>query len=160
VNNIPTLPGVLEILPDYRYREDPGILQYEDINRDERDNNSWWYLHGELEDIVCFDKGTMVNCKTLGYSKPTVDWISIYNGVVEEVRSNNPRWCAHINGIIKVKCIGIDEPCLGIFWTTRDRDVEWKGKMYPCWSQRGLVCLASDIEGLQYAAAHYNSNLL
>lgn len=125
--------------------------KYEDVPKDERDNNSWWYLHGKLEDEVGFDKAFATNCKSAGYSKETLDWSSIKGNQVTEVFSETPRLCIYANGEIPVEVEGIDKPCIGFFWTTEEKEIFWKYKSYPYWSQRGLVCFADDEKACEYA---------
>ena len=126
------------------------------IPDDEQDHNGWWYLHGELQSIVGYDKAVTTNCKTAGYSRATVDWIEITGNEVIEVRSEKPRWNICIDNIIPVKVDGIEDPCIGFFWTEKKRNVKWNGKEYPFWYQHGLVCLARDIESCEYARKRYD----
>ena len=124
-----------------------------DVPEDEMCHNSWWYLHGELQDIVGFDKAITTNCKTAGYSKETINWTSIEGSEVKSVRKNKPliHPVMHINAIIPVEVEGIYKPCIGYFWTGGERLVSWKGKQYLVWQQRGLVCLKDDEKACEYA---------
>jgi hypothetical protein len=91
----------------------------------------------------------------MGYTKDTIDWISLRGNVVEEIRSEKPRHTIYINGIIPVKCFGIEEPCVGYFWTIDKEDIIYKGNKYPHWKQRGLVCLESDENARKWALKKY-----
>ena len=102
-----------------------------------------------------YDKAITVNCKSAGYSMYTVDWSEISGDRVVSVFSDNLRSVMHVNGIIPVEVEGFDKPCVGYFWTTEEREVEWKGKKYPFWNQRGLVCFADDKEACEYAKKKY-----
>lgn len=123
------------------------------IPKDELDYNSWWYLHGELESIVGYDKAYTINCKSAGYSKETVNYSCICGNTVKELSSDGrlTRWEMHVNGIIPVQVKGVDEPCVGYFWTIEHSDIFYEGISYPYWDQRGLVCLESDVVGRKYA---------
>lgn len=126
---------------------------YKSVPKDERGYNSWWYLHGELEYLVGYDKAYPINCKSSGNAKETINWSEISHSKVKQLRDdgNLTRWEIHINGIIPVQVKGVDKPCVGYFWTTNEHDIEWEGKKYPYWEQRGLVCLESDSEGREDA---------
>jgi hypothetical protein len=129
---------------------------WEQIPEDQQDNNSWWYLHGKLEDRVRYDKATAINCLDAGYSTDALNYAG-YRG--EEAKIRNPenllRKEMRVNGIIPVKVKGIKEMCVGYFWTIECRPLRYNGKQYPCWEQRGLVCLKSDTEGREDALRKY-----
>ena len=133
---------------------------YKSVPKDELDYNSWWYLHGELESLVGYDKAYTTNCKTAGYSKESINWSCIRGNNVAKVRDDEPitRWEMHVNGIIPVKVKGVDEICVGYFWTTEHSPVYYEGVPYPHWEQRGLVCLASDEKGRAYAQKCYDEH--
>lgn len=141
----------LKIIPDC-------LVGNRTFSEDELDNNSWWYLHGELERKFGYDKGIAVNCKTVGLSVPTIDWSSIDGKEVKRVFSEKDRWELHANGEIPVEVEGVDEPCIGYFWTTDLTLVSWKGNKYPLWKQRGLVCLLSDKKGCEDALKKYKAS--
>lgn len=82
-----------------------------------------WYIDGELEKLVGYDIGEILNFGELQLKKANPsDPIAIY-----------------LDGIYEVEVIGIDSPCIGYFWID-NRD-----------EQRGLVCLVSDIESRKRA---------
>lgn len=132
-----------------------GTIKLEDIPAEERDWNSWWYLHGELEKIVGYDKATTINCKSAGYSRETINAGEIHGSDVINLSPNLPCTMMYINGIVPVEIEGISEPCVGYFWTTNNRKISWQGKEYDFWDQRGLVCLKSDQKGCKYAEKKY-----
>ena len=95
------------------------------------DNCGFWYLHGELENKCGYDKAIITNCKELGLYRDTI----IDKDKVEQKM--------YANGAYECKVEGIDEPCVGYFYTTNEHDKTW--------IQRGLVCLKSDKDACQYA---------
>ena len=129
---------VLHIIPDVHYI---GKTNYADmidnLPEDERDNAGFWYLHGELENKIGFDKAVISNCKTLGINKPYK-----YG---EELTINK----LYLKGIYHCEVEGIKEPCVGYFWTTDEVNEH-------SWTQRGLVCLKSDKKACEYAENKMN----
>lgn len=140
------------MIADWRYAEKPeGTRDWEDIPVEERDWNPWWYLDGELESIVHYDKATVTNCLSGGFAKETINWGSIVGNEVEELVDWKPKHMMCFDGIVDVEIEGISEPCKGYFWTTNYKTVYWEGKPYQVWDQRGLVCLASDKDSCERA---------
>lgn len=152
---------ILKIIPDTCYCKDKELNTkcnqlYESINKKEVDG-SWWYLHGDLEDKISYDQGVAYNYVELGLYKETPDWSMIRGNEVTELHSNELRKRMYFNGIIDVEVFGINEPCVGYFWTVDKSDItNLDGKKYPHWEQRGLVCLKSDKQGCEYALKKYN----
>ena len=145
---------VLKMIADWRYKQKPkNTREYQDIPLNERDNSSWWYLHGELEDFVGFDKATVTNCLSGGFAKQSIRYEKIVGGVVESVYNNDesPFYRMYFNGVVDVEIEGINQPCIGYFYTDKERKVTYKGKTYDLWKQRGLVCFKSDAEACFYA---------
>ena len=135
--------------------------QYQKAKQEnELDFNSMWYLHGELERLVGYDKAWAINCKSAGYSLESINWSYIRGENVFELADNNKltRLEMHVNDIIPVQVKGVDEPCLGYFWTIEYSPVYYEGKAYPHWQQRGLVCLESDQKGRAYAMECYEKH--
>ena len=132
-------------------------IKLEDIKADETGYSSWWYLHGELEYLVGYDKAVPINCKSTGNTVDTINWSSISGNKVTDVFDDTLRPAMHINGIIPVEIEGIDKPCVGYFWTTSEKPIYWKDKEYRYWEQRGLVCFADDKQACDFALAKYNS---
>lgn len=129
-------------------------LKVHSIPKIELDNNSWWYIHGQLEKDLGYDKGCLINCLSLNVSKETVNWITIKDGKC------NPRkyYNMYFNGIIDIKVEGIDKPCVGYFWTENTTSYD-KGS-FQRWKQRGLICYKDDIEGREYALDKYLNKFL
>lgn len=143
----------LKMIADGLFSTHESLLAcYNSIPRDERDNNSWWYLHGQLEEDVHYDKATTTNCKSAGYSRETINWNEILGTTVTVVSKESLTiHRMHIDGEIPVEVEGISKPCTGFFWTNERDDVTWNGKSYPHWEQRGLVCYSDDTEACDYA---------
>lgn len=142
----------LRMIADWRYGNKPeGTRDYEDIPMEERDWNSWWYLHGRLEGIVHYDKATVTNCFSGGFAKETINWGSISGDKVEKLVNWRPALMICLDEIVDVEIEGISEPCKGYFWTNNYRTVYWENKPYKIWHQRGLVCLADDKKSCEYA---------
>ena len=152
-NNMSKNKNVLRMIADGLFDSHEALMErYNAIPRDERDNNSWWYLHGRLEEDVHYDKATAVNCRSGGYSLETVHWREIHGTTVTEVSPESETiWRLHLNGEVPVEIEGIDKECVGFFWTSEKEDVTWNGRQYPYWNQRGLVCYADDTEACDYA---------
>ena len=118
------------------------------------DRNSWWYLHGELETLVGFDKGVFINCKSSGYSKETINYSTIIGGKVTEVHNENKPLIhkIYVNGEIPVKVIGFqDRPAVFVGYTIDEDPIIYNGKEYPLWGQKGFVVFADDNKALEYA---------
>lgn len=148
--------NILKLIAVWDYKKKPkNTKTYEEIPPEERDNNSWWYLHGKLTDLVGYDKAISTNCKSGGFSKETINWSEIEGNVVTSLSNDFPTSQICIDGIVDVEIEEIEEPCVGYFWTTNNRLIYWEGKPYDYWEQRGLVCLKSDIEGCKYAKEKY-----
>lgn len=130
---------------------------WEQVPEEQQDNNSRWYLHGKLRDRIGYDKAFTINCLDAGYSVDALNYVSCWGEEVDEIR--DPENILHkemrVNGIIPVKVKGIKEMCVGYFWTIERRPLRYNGKQYPCWEQRGLVCLKSDTEGREDALEKY-----
>ena len=143
---------ILKMIADWHSENTPeNYRTWEDIPNEEKDWNSWWYLHGKLENFVGYDKATVTNCKSGGFARETVAWSEIVGDKVIAVYDKKPSTELYLNGIVNVEIEGIDKPCKGYFWTTDERDVYWQGKSYKHWKQRGLVCFADDEKACQYA---------
>lgn len=127
----------------------------ENIPAEERDNNSWWYLHGDLTDITGYDKATTINCKSGGFSKDTINWSEITGDIVNSISEDIPTSQMCFTGVVDVEIEGIKEHCIGYFWTVNHRTIYWENKPYQYWEQRGLVCLKSDTKGCEYAKKKY-----
>lgn len=146
----------LKMIADWRYNNQPeGTRTYEDIPKEEKDWNSWWYLHGKLEDFVHYDKATVTNCLSGGFARETINSACIINNKVESLADWMPLHKMYLNDIVNVEIEGIDKPCIGYFWTTPDITVYWEGKPYKTWQQRGLVCFKDDTEACEYAKKKY-----
>lgn len=132
------------------------MKSFDEVPIDELSNNDWWYLHGKLEEMVGYDKAAATNCKSAGYSIPTIHWREIHGNKVVSVLDPLTIHVMHVNAIIPVEVEGVDEQCIGFFWTANEYDVYWNDMKYPKWEQRGLVCLMSDKKARAYAFKKFN----
>ena len=109
--------------------------------------SSHWYLHGKLEDIIGFDKAIATNAGELGCLKEMHD--EAYGGSV--------LYQMDLDAIVDVKVEGVDEDCVGFFWTGWKRTITINGEEFPNWAQLGLVCLKSDKKAIADAMKKYKS---
>lgn len=122
---------ILKLIADWRYGNKPkDTRDYEDIDPNEREYASFWYLHGKLEELVGYDKATVTNLREGEFGKDSKEY----------------GYMMCLDGIVPVEIEGIPDPCVGYFWITEYTDI---------WVQRGLVCLKSDLEGCEYAESKY-----
>lgn len=144
--------NVLEVVVDDASWVDAKYsTDYDSIPRDEIGFGGW-YLHGKLEDLVGYDIAYATNCRTAGYSRETINYSVIRGGKVVELEEGGKlRHEMHINDIVPVKVKGVEESCIGYFWTIVLTEVQYEGELYTIYRQRGLVCLESDQEGREYA---------
>ena len=128
------------------------IITQEKYENGDLDQNSWWYLDGRLERECGYDKATVYNLSEFPeLQKETLRWKSI-TGDKAEVDSYNKHTEIHANGEFEVEVYGVTEPCIAIFWTTRERLVRTdKGISFKVWDQRGLVCMKTDTEAIERA---------
>jgi len=151
-DNIMNNPTI-NIIADWRYGVKPeNSRNYEDIPQNEVCYNNWWYLHGELERIVHFDKGDITNADELGLTTKIIPWTHISGNQVLEIAKDIKEYTqSNLEGIYPVTVEGINQPCVGYFWTADHKTVYYKDKAYQYYTQRGLVCLVSDKDGCEYA---------
>lgn len=157
----------LKLLPYYHENYDSIAKEAE-----ETDNlvyNNWWYLHGKLEEILHYDKASVIN------AKECPEFIKMVPKA-EHLGSNGTVWIGrvksfkfvpwlHINDIIECEVLGINEPCIGYFWTTNELAMTIVSESGECfddcyWQQKGLVCLKSDVEGCEYALEKFNEKAI
>lgn len=117
----------------------------------EYDHNNWWYLHGELEDFVGFDKGHFINCYSAGLSKNTINWSGLRGQEVTDVRGNEITPKMYAVGEFDVKIVGSQEKAIFVAWVEDEREIVWKGRKFPDWRQCGYVVFASDLKALEEA---------
>ena len=130
-----------------------NVVTLEKVKGGDTDRNGWWYLDGRLEKECGYDKGTVYNLSEHpSLRKETLDWESIEGDCVTKMRSYNRHYEMYANGEVEVEVDGIEEECIGIFWTTRERLVKTdKGIKFKVWDQRGLVCMKTDTEAIERA---------
>ena len=113
----------------------------EDDIKDRKRTSNWWYLHGELEDLVGFDKGIIVDAPNLKH-KVFID------------KDINKQYTLHYleTGIYDVEIVGIDKLCKAYFWTSFEEFSNIDG-IVPC--MRGLVVFKDDKKANNYAYKKY-----
>lgn len=87
------------------------------------------YLHGQL-DYDMQDLFFPINAVELGLVKDKV------------ISSTITIPALFVNGIIPVKVVTTDKPCIGFFWVIEEESY---------WRQRGLICYEDDVEACKYA---------
>lgn len=154
----------LKLLP--YYHEDYDKIEKEAVNTNNFTYNNWWYLHGELENILHYDKASVINAKECPELVKMIPYVSelrfgvkdeFWKGTVDKI---NLVPHLYINDIIECEVIGIEEECIGYFWTTEELPLKIfskTGEIFTgtLWKQRGLVCFKSDAEGCKYALRKY-----
>lgn len=142
------------------------------IKKAEESNNvayaDWWYLHGKLENIFGYDKASIINAKECPqYIRKLPNTSSLgSDGNIWKGKTSEFEFIPYLylNGIIDCEIIGVNEPCIGYFWTTNESPLEItndSGEVFRdiYWHQRGLVCLKSDKEGCEYALKRYKEKV-
>lgn len=101
----PTSKRILKVIAEtrdgnfYNIPEEETEKFYRKLSPYSKRSGSWWYLHGELQSRVGYDKGFITNI------------------LPEEMNET----CTDIalEGIYPIEVVGIPEPCIGYFWVTR-----------------------------------------
>lgn len=152
----------LKLLPYYHENYDSIAKEAEETGN--YVCNNWWYLHGKLEDMLHYDKASIIN------AKECPEYIQMVPEI-EKLGSNGDIWKGkaisskyipwlYLNNIVDCEVVGIEEPCVGYFWTTNSAPLEITlidGKTFKgvYGYQRGLICLKSDVESCEYALSKY-----
>ncbi len=148
----------LKLLPYYHENYDSIAKEAEETGN--YVYNNWWYLHGKLEDILHYDKASIINakeCPEFIKMVPEAEKLggdgTIWTGRVKSFKFIP--WL-YLNDIVECEVLGIEEPCVGYFWTTDELAMTITSESGECfddhhWFQRGLICLKSDIESCEYA---------
>lgn len=151
---------ILKMVCDWNPEAQNLIKKALEENKFNLDRNSWWYLHGKLEKLCNYDKAVVLNLSEFPeYQGDTLKWTSIVGDIAEVTKFEENKEIK-INDIIPVQVIGINEPCIGYFWTTDERTVtaqckNGRTRKFQHWCQRGLVCLKDDTEACKYAKEKY-----
>jgi hypothetical protein len=155
---------MLHLIPDFCYNQNESLEEkakalLKEVDNKELDHNSWWYLHGELDDLVGYDKGTFVNCKSEGLSRQTVRWLEIRGNRCTEYKDIE-RYELYANGIFDVFVEVLNIKARAYLWTTEERMIQYTKPdgtidFFPHWVQRGLVVLPDDKEGNEDAVRAY-----
>ena len=126
-------------------------------------HSSGWYLHGRLEELCYYDLATIYNMSDFPEDiRKTLRWNTMINNkaTVSEFKEITK---SYLHGIYPVKVYGIQEDCIGYFWITDEEECVVSNNLgeerkFTNWNQRGLVCLRSDKEGIEYARKCYAEN--
>lgn len=104
----------------------------ENFLREDTVLSTWWYLHGDLQALIGFDRGIILNYGECLTSLKRVEYPDnkYFNVLFVE------------DGIYDVEVLGVSEPCIAYLW--KDKNM-----------LRGLVCLKRDIEGCKEAFEKY-----
>lgn len=145
----------IKILPDFccnreeNYNNVPKEIR-EIVESNKYSHSGGWYLHGQLETEMGYDIAYFYDVPN-ELLKESADWHSItYNR--GELRSDKKTMVPHINGVYECEVYGTDEPCLGYFWTTDEREIDFgNGIVKPVWHQCGLVVFSNDRDANAYA---------
>lgn len=150
-----------KIVP-YRYPDAKEIIKLaKKENKNNLDNNSWWYIDGKLENLLGYDKGVIINMSEFPqYQGDTLFWTKIV-GDKTKVEKFIPKKEIKFTGIIEVEILGVSENCIGYFWITDERTIYAEDKdrnktSFQNWRQRGIVCLESDKEARTKASILFN----
>jgi len=122
------------------------------IDPKERDNCSWWYLHGKLQKKIGYDKGIVTNAFTAGYSEETIDEGYWYDCEANQIIPDRNKLIINklkLNGIVPVEVEGVSKLCTGFFWITKERTISIP-EPHKVWNQRGLVIFQDDIDEFNY----------
>ena len=99
--------------------DDPNIVLF-----------NFFYLHGELEQDLGYDKCEIMNLGDLD--------------VIYHPETHKDTTIITIpDGIYNVKIVDINKPCIGYFWNVNNQ-------------QRGLICYKTDFEACKYAIEKFN----
>ena len=69
---------------------------YCQLNENVKNSGGWWYLHGQLQEEIGYDKGLILN--------------------IEPEEMNSTQTDIALEGIYQVEVEGIEKPCIGYFW--------------------------------------------
>lgn len=101
------------------------------------------YLHGNLEDMCGHDCIEFVDVPVKNI-KPVVAYDGSYNGRTNKVDWSRNYIKHNLEGLYNVKVIGIDEPCVGLFWY-ETRKIKYKDVEITDYMQKGRIVLKSEM---------------
>ena len=119
-------------------------------------HNERWYLHGKIQEYIGgYDQGYFANVPQ-EFVEDIPNWRSYCGGQVKY--EDGVKHYTHLNGIFRVNVLGIDKPCIGVFYTILNLPTWFihNGQVWRITDQRGYVCLEEDTEALEYALSKYN----
>lgn len=150
-----------KVVPYYYPDADKIIKLARKENKNNLDNNSWWYLDGKLENLLSYDKGVIINMSEFPqYQGDTLFWTEIIEDKTK-VEKFIPKKEIKFTGIIEVEVLGVLENCIGYFWVTDEKIIYAEDKdknktSFQNWRQRGMICLESDKEARTRASILFN----
>lgn len=118
-------------------------------------HNDCWYLHGKIQKYTGgYDLGYFVNVPQ-EFVEDIPNWRSYCGGQVNY--EDGIKHYTHLNGIFRVNVLGIDKPCIGVFYTLLNLPTWFihDDQVWRMTDQRGYVCLEEDTEALEYALNHW-----
>lgn len=145
-NNAPiilfvTVESMLRYIPDDGY----GLML---IRESERASYSDINVAGTLSDKVRrmfnTEYGVIANSVNLGFYKETIAWKAMTNNKVTEVFEKKPIKKMYLNGMMPVDILGLNDKCVGYFWTVKETTITYEGRQYPDWWQFAFICKADD----------------
>lgn len=155
LNRIDANNPVLQVIPNASHNEE----LYEKVKEytSKITNYGGWYLHGDLQEDVGYDLATFVDLSD-ELTRTVPEFTSIYGDDVsytgEYIR------VPYLNGVFRVNVLGIDKPCIGIFWTLVYDTYECNGQTWEHYRQSGLVCYECDVDAVMYALSKEGSYYL
>ena len=138
----------------------------EEAGDENLDHSSGWYLHGMLEDLCHYDLATIYNMSDFPEDiKITLRYKTMINDKTD-VEKLDYFGKSYLHGIQPVEVYGVQEECVGYFWISDERECiasilsgnSGDHRKFMNWYQRGLVCLKSDKEAIEYAKQKYAEN--
>ena len=135
-----TQPETITILPCY-WDGDERKETYKDVDL-LNSFSGFTYLHGTLEEMCGFDCIEFVDIPTKNIK------INPAFGMIVGDRAKSIDWHrnhvhSNLNGTYRVKVLGVDEPCIGVFWY-KSRTVKYKDRQFTVYEQYGRIVLESE----------------
>jgi len=133
------------------------------VPKEDLEYGNEWYLHGELEKKIGFDRGFITNLTSFGHCERYLNKCYLVNSIGRHETLDKNKVCFNrlkLNGIVPVDVEGIRERCLGFFWTVDEErfDFLYDGRQnWTKWDQKGLIILESDIEAFDCCYSLYFS---
>lgn len=155
LNRIDANNPVLQVIPDASNNKE----LYEKVKgySSKITNYGGWYLHGDLLEDVRYDLATFVDLPD-ELTRTIPGFTSIYGNNVSY--TGKYERVPHLNGVFRVNVLGIDKPCIGIFWTLVRGKYKYNGQTWEHYRQSGLICYECDVDAIMYTASNEGSYYL